>query len=116
MKARALAGPSLLADDLPDALQLLGHLLVGGDDFIKRVCDFAGESRPRAREPYGKVSVAHGLARTGQDHFLKSAEAGPRTRTKFPLFLLIWLGLGCSGLALRLAVAASRLFLFIMVP
>ena len=41
VKSRALAGPSFFADHLADALQFLRHLLVGGDNLVKRVGDFA---------------------------------------------------------------------------
>ena len=61
MKPCALAGPSFFADDLADTLQLIRHLLIGGNNLVKRICNFAREPRPGAWEPDGKVSVTHGL-------------------------------------------------------
>ena len=66
VEARALAGLALFADHLPDALQFLRHLLVGGDDFVERVGDFPRQPRPGSRQPHRKIAVAHGL-QAGQD-------------------------------------------------
>ncbi len=62
----ALARPALLADHLPDALQFLRHLLIGGDNFIERIGDLAGQAGPGAREANGEVAIAHGL-KTGEN-------------------------------------------------
>jgi len=61
VKSRALPGFALFAHDPPDALELLSHLLVGGDDVIKCVGDLAFEPRPVAWEAHGKFSSANGL-------------------------------------------------------
>jgi hypothetical protein len=58
---RALTGFPLFAHDLPDALQLLRHLLVGSDDLIERVRNLPFQPRPVAWKPHREVSIAHGL-------------------------------------------------------
>ena len=40
----ALAGLALAADDLADALELLRHALVGGDDLVEGVGDLAADA------------------------------------------------------------------------
>ena len=66
MKARALAGPSFLADHLPNALQFLRHLLVSSDNRIEGVGNLPFQAGPGSREPDRKVAVPHGL-KAGQD-------------------------------------------------
>ena len=61
VKSRALPRFPLFAHDLPDALELLSHLLVSGNDLIERVGDLAFEPRPMAWEAHGKFSSADGL-------------------------------------------------------
>jgi len=67
MEAGALASSSLFAYDLPDAFQFLRHLLIGGDDGIKGICNLASESRPGAGKAYRKISIPHGL-QAGENH------------------------------------------------
>ena len=43
-QAHALPGTAFAADDLTDALELLCHALVGGDDVVKGVGDLADET------------------------------------------------------------------------
>ena len=57
----ALARSSFLAHDLPNALQLLRHLLIGGDDVIEGVGNLSRQPGPGARQAHGKVAVPHGL-------------------------------------------------------
>jgi hypothetical protein len=64
----ALPCPALLAYDLPHPSELRGHLLVGGNNLIKRVCNFSRQSDPGAWEPHGEVSIADSL-QISQDHF-----------------------------------------------
>src|ERR1700722_12916595 len=73
MKAGALAGPTFFADDLPQPLQFLRHLLVSRDDGIERVGNFPCQSRPGDGEANGKISIPHGL-QAGENH----AEIGSR--------------------------------------
>ena len=47
----ALAGLALAADDLADALELLRHALVGGDDLVEGVGDLAHDADLVARHP-----------------------------------------------------------------
>ena len=64
MKPSAFPRLAFLADHLAHAPQFLGHLLVGGNDLVEGVGDLSGQSRPRAREPHGKISVAHRVQRS----------------------------------------------------
>ena len=66
VEPRALSRLAFLADHLADALQFLRHVLIGGDDLVKRVGDFSGQTDPRARKPDREVAIAHGL-QAGQD-------------------------------------------------
>ena len=76
VKPRALSRFPLLAHDLPDALQFLRHLLVGGNDLIERVRDLPFQPRPVTRQPHGKVAVAHGLQAREQDAQLGGGHSG----------------------------------------
>ncbi len=67
VKPGALARSAFLADHLPDALQFLRHLLVGGDDVVERVGDFSGKPDPGSRKAHREIAVAHGLQRR-QNH------------------------------------------------
>src|SRR5580704_14003150 len=71
------------------------HLLVGGDNLVESVSDFAGETRPRAREPYRKVSIAHGLE-AGED---RREISGRRLSgcTRMPIVLFARLGRSFYG-------------------
>jgi hypothetical protein len=59
--ADTLAGFALFADGLADALELAGHLFVGGDDLVEVVGDLAGEAGPGAGEAHAEVAIFHGL-------------------------------------------------------
>ena len=48
-------------DDLADLLELLGHPLVGGDDLVERIGDFAGETDFFMRQAGRKIPAPHGL-------------------------------------------------------
>ena len=53
----ALPGLALLADHAADAVQLGGHLGVGGDDLVERVGDLAVEAGPVAGQAHREVAV-----------------------------------------------------------
>ncbi len=57
----ALAGLAFAADHLADALELLRHALVGGDDLVEGVGDLAGDADLVAGHADGEVADAHGL-------------------------------------------------------
>ena len=59
----ALAGLALAADDLADALELLRHALVGGDDLVEGVGDLAEQADLVAGHPDREVADPHGLQR-----------------------------------------------------
>jgi hypothetical protein len=61
MKAEPFARSSLFADDLPDTLQFLGHLLVGSDDGIESIGNLSLDPGPGTWQPDGKIAVSHGL-------------------------------------------------------
>ena len=61
VEAGALAGSAFLADDLADALQFLGHLLVGRNDLVERVGDLAFQTGPRTWQTDREIAVAHGV-------------------------------------------------------
>ncbi len=67
----ALAGLALAADDLADALELLGHALVGGDDLVEGVGDLAGDADVVAGHADGEVAGPHGLQ--GMQEFVQFA-------------------------------------------
>jgi hypothetical protein len=67
MKPGPFSRPALLAHDLPDALQFLGHLLIGGNNRIERIRKLSRQSGPGARKAHRKVAVPHAL-QAGQDH------------------------------------------------
>ena len=54
---------ALAADALADALELLRHALVGGDDFVERVGDLAFDADPVAGHANRKVADPHRLQR-----------------------------------------------------
>ena len=62
----ALAGLALAADHLADALQLLRHALVGGDDFVEGVGDLALDAEMIAGHPHREIARAHRLQRVQQ--------------------------------------------------
>jgi hypothetical protein len=51
----------LLADDVADAPELLGDLVVGGDDLVEGVGDLAVEAGQLARQLHGKVAASDAL-------------------------------------------------------
>ena len=65
-EAHALAGVALAADNLADALELLGHALIGGDDFIEGVGDLAHDADPVAGHARREVADPHRLQRVQQ--------------------------------------------------
>ena len=92
-----LPGLSLAADDLADALQLLRHALVGGDDLIERVGDLALDPEMVARHPDREIACTHRLQRVQQIlHRIRLAVAR-------------WLALG--GAAKRMSGARSLMVL-----
>ena len=64
-RTRCLVLPSL-ADALADALELLRHALVGGDDLVERVGDLAVDADVIAGHAHRKVADAHRLQRLQQ--------------------------------------------------
>ena len=62
-EAHALAGLALPAHHLPDALKLLCHALVGGDDFVEGIGDLAHDADPVPGHPDREVADTHGLKR-----------------------------------------------------
>ena len=65
-EAHALAGLAFPADDLADALELLGHALVGGDDLVEGVGDLADDADLIARHPHREIADPHRLQRLQQ--------------------------------------------------
>ena len=59
----ALLGLAFAADALADALELLRHALVGGDDLVERVGDLAFDAEPVARHADREVADPHRLQR-----------------------------------------------------
>ncbi len=83
MKARALACLAFLADDLPDALQFLRHLLIGGDNFVERVRDLSGSPvhEPGRRTEKSPSRMVCRLA----SMTARSGESGSATSVECPL-------------------------------
>jgi len=57
MKARPFARPAFFPHHLPNALQFLRHLLVGGDNRIESIGNFPGKSSPGPRQAHGKIPI-----------------------------------------------------------
>ena len=57
----ALSRLALAPDHLSDALELLRHPLVGGDDLIERIGDLAVDSEVIPGHAHRKVAATHGL-------------------------------------------------------
>ncbi len=57
---------SLPPDHVAHPLKLLGHPLVGGDDFVEGIGDFSVDSGQGARQPNREVSLPHPLQRFEQ--------------------------------------------------
>src|SRR6185312_5053488 len=66
LEFHAMARLALAADDLPGALQFLGHALVGGDDLIEGLGNLADEAFVVGGHADGEVAGAHGLQRVQQ--------------------------------------------------
>ncbi len=62
----ALSGFAFAADDLADALQLLCHALIGGDDFVEGVGNLALDADVIAGHPNREIAGAHRLQRVQQ--------------------------------------------------
>ena len=62
----ALPGFAFAADDLADALQLLRHALIGGDDLVECVGDLALDAEMIAGHPHREIPAAHRLQRVQQ--------------------------------------------------
>ena len=62
----ALAGLAFAAHDMADALELLRHALVGGDDLVERIGDLAEQADLVAGHAHGEVAHAHRLQRIEQ--------------------------------------------------
>ena len=52
---------SLASDNLTNKFKLFGHLLIGRDDFIKRIRNFALNADAVAGHPDGKITIANQL-------------------------------------------------------
>src|SRR5262245_28234475 len=61
-----LAGLAFATHDMADALELLRHALVGGDDLVEGVGNLAEDPDLVARHADGEVAHAHGLQRIQQ--------------------------------------------------
>jgi hypothetical protein len=61
VKPRALASLSFPADYVANAFQFLCHVLVGSDNFVKRVGHFPGKTYPCTRKPHCEIAIAHAL-------------------------------------------------------
>ena len=74
LKAGAFARSAFFTDGLADTFQLLRHLLVGRNDVVECVGDFACNSDPGAGKACRKITLPHGF-QTGQDcvHFERIA-------------------------------------------
>ncbi len=59
--ADPFASLALFADGLANTFQFAGHLLVGRDNLIEVVGDFAGEASPGTRQTDAEVTVLHTL-------------------------------------------------------
>ena len=57
----ALARLALLADRLADALQLLRHALIGGNDLVEDIGELADGADMATRHAHGKIADAHRL-------------------------------------------------------
>ena len=55
----AMTGLALATDELADALDLLGHALIGCNDIVESIRDLAEEAVFLAGHPHGKVAGAH---------------------------------------------------------
>jgi hypothetical protein len=66
VEACAFPGSSLFSNDLAGALKFLRHLLVGRNNLVESVRDFAGDSSPVSGQAHGEIAVPHGL-KTAED-------------------------------------------------
>ena len=86
-QAHALTGPAVAADHLTDALELPGHALIGGDDFVERVGDLAdeadavpGHTRREVPDPHGLQHMQQFRQVLGVGFAVNEALAGLRNR------------------------------------
>src|SRR6478672_3165898 len=108
---RPFAGLSFLADNMPDPLELLRHLLVRGDDVVEGVGYLAFQSYPVARESYREIARAHRLesleqrANLGLGLLVVSVPSSPT----IPRDLACWFSDCCAAcLSRRTLLPASR--------
>src|SRR5580700_214965 len=94
MKARALPSPTFLAHHLPDPLQFLRHLLVGGNNGIESIGNLPRQSGPGTRKAHGKVAIPHSLE-AGQNH-TKIARSRLSKKDRIPVVLALLSFLGCT--------------------
>ncbi len=90
-EADTLAGAAVAAHHLPDPFELLGHALVGGDDFIERVGDLAEDADAVAGHADGKVADPHGLQRMKEFRQAAGIDLGTE------LGVAVDVALGCRG-------------------
>ena len=109
-EADALLGLAFLADPLADALELLRHALVGGDDLVERVGDLAFDADAVARHANRKVANPHRLQRRQQLMQLVIAAAVGREFHDWNALAGFWEGLGGRWHHRLLAIAAGALF------
>ena len=60
-EAGTLTDLSFLADDAADALELLGHAVVGSGDVVEGVGDLALHAQPIGRQADRKIAVTQGV-------------------------------------------------------
>ena len=58
---RALGRSTLFSDSLPHALEFSRHLLIGSDNFVKRIGNFSVQAGPVTRKTDREISVSHRL-------------------------------------------------------
>ena len=97
----ALAGLAFAADHLADALELLRHPLVGGDDFVEGIGDLALDAEMVAGHSHREVAAAHRLQRVQQ--------ILPRVRFRIGGGLALWDGRTgrTDGFAIKIAHGIS---------
>ena len=66
LDAPALADLAFLADDLRQALEFLGHLLVQGDDFVEEAGDLAVDAVDVFGQANGEIAAAQRAKRADE--------------------------------------------------
>ena len=66
LDAAALGDLAFLANDLGESLELLGHLLIEGDDFVENAGDFAIDAINLFGEAHREVAAAQRAKRTDE--------------------------------------------------